>query len=125
MDVKGGIDHLHDKLEKLKPVQFRAASNVKDKLTESELRLVNLVEEIDQRKGEAVDLPTAPPMLLPEHNTRIRIPTSADDQGAESDSDDDDEVISRDVFKQHVQTVVDSKTKKGGGGANARRKKRK
>ena len=33
-------------------VQFRAASNVCDKLTECELRLVNLMEEVDARKSE-------------------------------------------------------------------------
>ena len=33
-------------------VQFRAASNVCDKLTEAELRLINLLEEVDSRKSE-------------------------------------------------------------------------
>jgi DNA repair exonuclease SbcCD ATPase subunit len=81
VDVKAGIDHLSDKLEKLKAVrsnqlfstlslvpffllslftllshpsqvQFRSAANVCDKLTEAELRLVNLHEEVEARKSE-------------------------------------------------------------------------
>jgi len=33
VDLKTGIENLHEKLDRLKPVQFRAASNVQDKLT--------------------------------------------------------------------------------------------
>ena len=33
-------------------VQFRAANNIHDKLTEAELRITNLLEEIESRKTE-------------------------------------------------------------------------
>ena len=69
VDVSAGIEHLYDKLEKIKAVrcffrcchciyltlfqvQFRAANNIHDKLTEAELRITNLLEEIESRKTE-------------------------------------------------------------------------
>ena len=57
-------------------VQFRAASNVCDKLTEAELRLANLLEEVESRKAElggmtVAELPVT--LVLPEHNTRVKL----------------------------------------------------
>ncbi len=77
-------------------VQFRAAVNVTDKLRESELRLLNLIQDLTDRKADLngltlsevcfqrvvqhssfvlehdlLQLPTS--VVLPEHNTRIHI----------------------------------------------------
>eukprot|EP00051_Salpingoeca_urceolata_P014901 m.190209 g.190209 ORF g.190209 m.190209 type:complete len:496 (-) comp18223_c2_seq1:98-1585(-) len=112
VDVKSGIDHLHHKLEKLKPVQFRAAANAQDKLTESELRLKSLADELESRRAElpaGAESEVKAFAVLPAHNTRIKVqaPPTKDD----SDSEDDD-MISRDAMKRQAQAVVDSKTTK-------------
>lgn len=126
VDVVAGVDHLYDKVEGLKPVQFRAAATLADKLREVELRLGKLSTELESRKaelaaiGEDVEVPTT--MLLPEFNTRIALvdPAAEAADADESESDADDEVMSRDQMKRAAQSLVDAKTKKGG----ARRKKR-
>ena len=43
------MDHTRSTLHQ---VQFRAATSVTDKLLESELRLVNLMQELNDRKAE-------------------------------------------------------------------------
>eukprot|EP00043_Microstomoeca_roanoka_P027595 m.15074 g.15074 ORF g.15074 m.15074 type:complete len:504 (-) comp7784_c0_seq1:79-1590(-) len=110
--LSAGIEALYEKLGSIKPVQFRAASNVLDKLTESELRLKKLHEELEARKSELPGglEPDSIPYVLPEHNTRVPL---NDDQGdEESDSDDDDEFVSRDAIKKQAQALVDAKTNK-------------
>eukprot|EP00055_Hartaetosiga_balthica_P009178 m.35971 g.35971 ORF g.35971 m.35971 type:complete len:503 (+) comp6639_c0_seq1:37-1545(+) len=115
VSLRSGIEALHEKLGSIKPVQFRAASNVQDKLTESELRLKKLHDELESRKSElpsGLDVENIP-RILPEHNTRIALDEEQEDD--ESDSDDDDEFISRDAIKKQAMAVVDGKTdtKKG------------
>jgi len=108
--VRTGIDHLHDKLETLKPVQFRAAVHTEDKLTESKLRLEQLMEELEQRKTELAEVGDEMPMILPENNVRIRFASPAGD-GKDDEEDDelnaDNEAISRDQIKRQAQILVD------------------
>ncbi len=110
--VKTGIDHLHDKLDRLKPVQFRAASTARDRLTETQLRLGNLVDELSQRKGELADADPAPPLILPTHNARVFLTKGVEKENADEEDSNDDDVVSREQMKRQAQSVVDSKTKK-------------
>lgn len=127
VQVKSGIDHLHDKLETLKPVQFRAAAVTMDKLEESKKRLCALILELEQRKGE---LEAAAgdeiPLVLPANNTRIKVEAKEEDKKQKDDDDDDPDMdaISRDEVKRAAQLIVDAnnvdprmlaaKKKKGG-----------
>ncbi|EGD81976.1 hypothetical protein PTSG_02660 [Salpingoeca rosetta] len=110
--LSAGVEALYEKLGSIKPVQFRAASNVQDKLTEAELRLKKLNEELEARKNELPGGLEAEsiPYILPEHNTRV--PLDTQDADGESDSDDDDEFASRDALKKQAQALVDAKTNK-------------
>lgn len=108
--VRTGIDHLHDKLETLKPVQFRAAVHTRDKLTESKLRLEQLMEELEQRKTELAEVTDEMPMILPPNNVRIRFASPAGDGKAEEEDEElnaDNEAISRDQIKRQAQMLVD------------------
>eukprot|EP00056_Hartaetosiga_gracilis_P007200 m.105236 g.105236 ORF g.105236 m.105236 type:complete len:503 (-) comp12652_c0_seq4:1755-3263(-) len=119
VSLHAGIEALYEKLGSIKPVQFRAASNVQDKLTESELRLKKLHDELESRKSElpsGLDVENIP-RVLPEHNTRIALDDEPEED--ESDSDDDDEFASRDAIKKQALALVDDKTNKKKG----RRKK--
>jgi len=78
VNLQTGVEALHEKLGSIKPVQFRAASTVQDKLLEAQLRLKKVYEELEARKSE---LPggleaNSIPRVLPEHNTRIRFDTA-------------------------------------------------
>eukprot|EP01147_Barroeca_monosierra_P010845 gene10845-2921_t len=112
VSLAAGIEALYEKLSSIKPVQFRAASNVQDKLTESDLRLKKLFEELEARKSELPGGLEADsiPYILPEHNTRV--PLASGETDGDSDNDDDDEFISREAIKQQAQSLVDSKTNK-------------
>lgn len=78
VNLQTGIEALHEKLGTIKPVQFRAASTVQDKLLESSLRLKKLHEELEARKSELPGglEPDSIPRVLPEHNTRIHLDVS-------------------------------------------------
>lgn len=110
--VKTGIDHLHDKLEKLQPVTHRAANTVENKLEESELRLVELVKELDQRKSDLVDSDATAPLVVSEFNTRVPLTVTGDKEQAQETESEDEYVISRDMIKKQAQDLVDSKNKK-------------
>lgn len=110
--VKTGIDHLHDKLATLQPVTHRAANTVETKLEESQLRLVNLVEELKQQEFQLTEDDPEAPLVVSEFNTRIPLTeTSEKEKVAETDSEDED-VISREQIKKQAQDLVDSKNKK-------------
>ncbi len=83
-----------------------------EKLSEAELRLARLVEEIESRKDELPEsLPVnAVPKLLPEYNTRVNLSKAAG--GSKSESEEDDDVVSRDAMKRNAQMFVDQKTNK-------------
>lgn len=113
VNLQTGIEALHEKLGSITPVQFRAASTVQDKLLESSLRLKRLYDTLEARKSELPGglEPDSIPRVLPEHNVRIALdipPEAAED----SDSADDDEVVSRDAMKRRAATLVDSKSDK-------------
>jgi len=110
--LSAGVEALYEKLGSIKPVQFRAASNVQDKLTEAQLRLKKLYEELESRKSELPGGLEAEsiPYVLPEHNTRVPLDQTGSDD--DSDSDDDDEFISRDAMKQKAQAIYDAKASK-------------
>jgi hypothetical protein len=127
VQVKAGIDHLHDKLETLKPVQFRAAAVTMDKLEESKKRLCALIVELEQRHGEMeAAAGDEVPLVLPANNTRIKIETKEEDKKKKEEDDDDPDMdaISRDEVKRAAQLIVDAnnvdprmaaaKKKKGG-----------
>lgn len=110
--VKTGIDHLHDKLAGLQPVTHRAANTVETKLEESQLRLVQLVDELKQRDHELDGDDLDAPLVVSEYNTRILLSeTSVNEKAQETDSEDED-VISREQIKKQAQDLVDSKNKK-------------
>jgi hypothetical protein len=110
--VKTGIDHLHDKLETLSPVTHRAANTVETKLEESELRLVELVKELEQRKSELTAEDQQAPLVVSHFNTRVLI-EAAEEEGKDVETESEDEyVVSRDQIKKAAQDLVDSKTKK-------------
>lgn len=110
--VKTGIDHLHDKLEKLQPVTHRAANTVENKLEESELRLIELVKELDQRKSDLVDGDVTAPLVVSEFNTRILLSKSDKTEKDDETESEDEYVVSRDMIKKQAQDLVDSKNKK-------------
>jgi len=113
VNLQTGIEALHEKLSSITPVQFRAASTVQDKLTESSLRLKRLHETLEARKSELPGglEPDSIPRVLPEHNVRIAL--DAPQEAAEdSDSADEDEVVSRDAMKRRALTLADSKSDK-------------
>ncbi|EDQ92430.1 uncharacterized protein MONBRDRAFT_14147, partial [Monosiga brevicollis MX1] len=109
--LTAGIDALYAKLGVLKPVKFRAANNVMDKLVESQLRLKTLHEELASRKTELPDglQGESIPRILPQHNTRVNLNDTVDE---EEDEFDDDEFMSRDAIKRQAQTVVEAKADK-------------
>lgn len=110
--LQTGISHLMDKLARLKPVQHRNPQTVGDRLSEAELRLARLVEEIESRRSELPEtLPiNAAPKILPEFNTRVNLSKEAG--GSKSESEEDDDVVSRDAMKRNAQMFVDQKTNK-------------
>lgn len=112
IQVETGINHLHDKVETLKPVQFRAAASTTDKLLESKLRLQELLTELEQRKGELADVDVnEAPLVLPENNTRIAVPLteSAATKRKEEDEDSGDEdALDRDRIKKQSALLVES-----------------
>lgn len=110
--VKAGVDHMYDKMGTLKPIQFRAASHVKDKLSESNQRLVKLMEELEQRKSELIDLDISAPLVLPEHNNRIAVAMPTEKEKQEDSQSEDEDVITRDQIKKQAESMIDSKTKK-------------
>eukprot|EP00049_Salpingoeca_infusionum_P018250 m.356401 g.356401 ORF g.356401 m.356401 type:complete len:507 (+) comp17535_c0_seq1:264-1784(+) len=113
VSLKAGVETLYEKLGSIKPVQFRAAANVQDKLAESELRLKKLYDELESRKSELPGglEPDSIPSVLPEHNTRVALaPDDAD--ASDSDSDYDDEFVSRDAMKKQAEALIDAKLNK-------------
>jgi len=125
--VKAGIDNLLDKLETLKPVKFRAASNPTDKLTEAEERLKALLGELEQRKSEveaAAD--DDAPLVLPANNNRVAPATTS--EGAKKDEEEEDpdvDALSRDQVKRAAQIVVDANTQQPGAAGKSMKKKKK
>lgn len=110
VDIGTGVDHLHDKVETRKAVQFRAATNTADKLLESKLRLEQLIEELEQRKGEMDTSDEEVPMILPENNVRIKFAAAPGANKAPDDDDDlnaDNEAVSRDQIKRQSQLIVE------------------
>jgi len=125
--IRTGIDHLHDKLETLSPVQFRAAVHTQDKLTESRLRLEQLMEELEQRKGELAEVGDEMPMILPENNVRIRFANPAGENKQDEEDEElnaDNEAISREQIKRAAQILVDKNAQAAGPGAGKGKKKR-
>jgi len=110
--IRTGVDHLHDKLDTLKPVKFRTASTLPDKLTESQLRLESLQTELDQRKGEFENAKnTEVPLTLPANNTRIDFRTTITEgrkPEEDEDSNESNEAITRSEVKRRAQLVADA-----------------
>lgn len=121
-----GVDHLHDKVDTLKPVEFRAAAQMSDKLTESKLRLVKLIEELDQRKGELAEVDSEAPMILPPNNARVKLaPAEGEAKPADDDEDPtaDNEAISRDQIKRQAQILIEQNASQQGPGGGRGGKK--
>jgi len=110
--VKTGIDHLHDKLATLQPVTHRAANTVETKLEESQLRLVNLVEELKQQEFQLVEDDPEAPLVVSDFNTRILLTETSEKEKAQETDSEDEDFVSREQIKKQAQDLVDSKNKK-------------
>merc|ERR1712146_583716 len=93
--VKTGIDHLHDKLSGLQPVTHRAANTVETKLEESQLRLVNLVDELNQQEFQLTAEDAEAPLVVSDFNTRIMLTEATEKEKAPETDSEDEDVISR------------------------------
>ena len=120
--VKTGIDHLYDKLDNLKAVKHRAANTEENKLEESEHRLVELIKDLEQRKGDLSNEDITAPLVVSEYNTRILMPTNDKQEDEDEEESDDEYAITREQIKKQAQDLVDSQNSRGGGGRKGRRR---
>jgi len=115
--VKTGIDHLYDKLDNLKAVKHRAANTEENKLEESEHRLVELIKDLEQRKGDLSNEEIQAPLVVSEYNTRILMPSNDNKDDEDEEESDDEYAITREQIKKQAQDMVDSqnttRTRKG------------
>lgn len=142
VDLKAGIEHLADKLQFLKatksqvPVSHISAAGdeyILDLLGVCEQKLLRLMEELSGKDIQEVikemddtEFRSAMEAKLPDHNTRVKLPTIGEGFlgfEEEDDSGDDEEYASRVAIKRNSQQIVDSKTKKNKGRSKGRSKK--
>ncbi|XP_071947266.1 outer dynein arm-docking complex subunit 3-like isoform X2 [Antedon mediterranea] len=130
VSVKSGVEHLADKLQHLKAnkghvpqaqVSPDSDEYVLDLLATCEEKLLKLMEELGD-KGLEETLATMEQeeynvgyeTNLPQHNTRIKLPTTHPTNVYDDDEDsgEDEDIVTRDKLKKQAQSIVDSKTKK-------------
>ncbi|KAJ8363432.1 hypothetical protein SKAU_G00122630 [Synaphobranchus kaupii] len=128
--VRAGVDHLSDKLQHIKMKGKTPKSQVSpssdefvlELLTQSEQRLVTLVEELQgkdlaaiMKEMEEEEFQTSIEGKLPQYNMRIQLP-EAQKQGPydeeEESGDDEGDIITRTALKRQSQVIIDSKTKR-------------
>lgn len=139
-DIKTGMDHLAKKLKQVKAPQSQVQKanispasdeHVLDQMSQCEEKLMKLMEELDAsgkgmddiiKEMEEEEFHNTAESRLPTYNTRVPLQTSHRDiYEVDSDSGDDEAILTRAVLKRQSQMVVDSKNKRRGGGR--RRKK--
>lgn len=130
VNVKAGVEHLADKLQHIKAskghvpqaqLNPEADEYVLDLLATCEEKLLKLLEELDGhdvdetlRQIEEEEFHAGMEGSVPQHNTRIKLPTTQRDMvyDDEDDSGEDEDIITRNHLKKQAQVLVDSKTKK-------------
>jgi len=134
VDLKSGVEHLADKLQFLKAprvhgikpqVPVTGDEYVLTILDTCEQKLMKLMEDLSGKDIQDVikemddsEFRSGMEAKLPDHNTRVKLPTILGDGMVggfeeEDDSDDEeDEIMSRNAIKKNSQQIVDSKTKK-------------
>lgn len=134
VDVKSGVEHLSEKLKPLKApssqiqkakISPSSDEYVLDQLSSCEEKLLKLMEELDgtwngkdiaevTKQMEEEEFLTSVDSKIPDHNTRIAIPTTVKETVFDDDeeSGDDEDILTRNALKVQAQQLVDSKTKR-------------
>lgn len=131
VNVKAGIEHLADKLQHLKApkghvpqAQLSPTSDeyILDLLGTCEQKLLKLMDDLGgkdindvMKEMEDAEFRATMEGKLPQHNTRVKLPTTSDRLAVyddDEDSGEDEDVLSRNAIKRYSQQIVDSKTKK-------------